>query len=224
MSPERPTRGPGAIFSRPLLNFALAAAFGIAAGLGIFTFLYAEGLSYFSDNPESCVNCHVMRDQFDAWNHSSHKAVAACNDCHTPHGTYLEKYFIKGVNGWNHSLAFTTGSFPDPIRIKGFNAVIAQENCIACHATAVGQMHYAGSLDIENMSCVSCHGNVGHGQTGVPLHGPIFPYPQSAGQNEQTPEPAGLSTDAEEAREQSTLSNQAEPADALDPEELDDEE
>jgi cytochrome c nitrite reductase small subunit len=31
------------------------------------------------------MNCHIMRDQFEGWSHSSHKAVAACNDCHTPH-------------------------------------------------------------------------------------------------------------------------------------------
>ena len=58
---------------------------GGTVGLGGFTFTYAEGLSYFSDDPQACVNCHVMREVFEGWNHSSHKAVAVCNDCHIPH-------------------------------------------------------------------------------------------------------------------------------------------
>lgn len=186
-----------------VLNLALAAAFGIAAGLGVFTFLYAEGLSYFSDDPQSCVNCHIMNDQYEAWNHSSHKAVAGCNDCHTPHGNIVEKYIIKGINGWNHSLAFTTGNFPDPIQIKGFNAVIAQQNCIDCHSVAVNQMHFAGSLEVDQMSCVACHGNVGHGKAGNPPAGPVFtpphaPSPDPASQSYSIPGPhrviTGIST------------------------------
>lgn len=177
MSARAPQATPPPRLPRTLLNLALAAAFGIVAGLGLFTFIYAEGLSYFSDDPAACVNCHVMNDQFNSWNHSSHKAVAACNDCHTPHGTYVEKYIVKGINGWNHSLAFTTGNFPDPIRIRGFNADIAQQNCIECHAGAISQMHVTGSLDRDQLYCIACHGNVGHGQASQPLHGPIFPTP-----------------------------------------------
>lgn len=180
MPSSEPTSGSESRLPRTVLNFALAAAFGIAAGLGLFTFLYAEGLSYFSDDPQSCINCHVMNEQYDAWNHSSHKAVATCNDCHAPPGTEVEKLIAKGINGWNHSVAFTTGNFPDPIRVTDFNASIAQRNCVDCHATAVNQMHFAGSLDVEQMSCVACHGNVGHGKAGMPLHGPVFSTTQTA--------------------------------------------
>lgn len=98
----------------------LAAALmaGVALGLGLFTFGYAEGLSYFSSDPQACINCHAMQDQWDGWNHSSHRNVATCNDCHTPH-RFPDKWIVKGINGWNHSLAFTTGDYPDPIRIRG---------------------------------------------------------------------------------------------------------
>ncbi|MFW5942556.1 MAG: cytochrome c nitrite reductase small subunit, partial [Chloroflexota bacterium] len=54
----------------------VAGVAGGAVGLGGFTFIYAEGASYLSDDPNACVNCHVMRDVHDAWNHGSHKAVA----------------------------------------------------------------------------------------------------------------------------------------------------
>lgn len=142
-------------------GLTLALLFGVFAGLSIFTFDYGEGLSYFSNDPAACQNCHIMRAQFDAWNHSSHKHVAACNDCHTPH-SFAAKYIVKGINGWNHSLAFTTGNFPDPIRIRAFNARIAQDNCVDCHAGLVSQIHGAGKD--EETDCVSCHGNVGHGR------------------------------------------------------------
>jgi cytochrome c nitrite reductase small subunit len=141
---------------------AAVAAVGVLVGLSVFTFVYAEGGSYLSDDPNACMNCHIMREQFDAWNRSSHKAVATCNDCHTPHTSAAAKWAVKGLNGFNHSLAFTTGSFPEPIRIRELNAAVAQENCIACHATMVSQIH--GAPPGEDRSCVSCHSNPGHGR------------------------------------------------------------
>jgi cytochrome c nitrite reductase small subunit len=158
------------------LTTGILTLFGVAFGLGLFTFIYARGFSYLSNDPASCVNCHIMRDQYEGWSHSSHKAVATCNDCHTPH-RFPDKWIIKGVNGWNHSVAFTTGNFPDPIRIRGFNANIAQENCVECHATTVGQMHQAASH--EEANCIACHNNVGHANEA--LTGPSVTTPQHFG-------------------------------------------
>jgi cytochrome c nitrite reductase small subunit len=138
----------------------LIALLGILLGLGIFTFNYAEGTSYFSDNPKSCMNCHIMREPFEGWRHSSHKTVATCNSCHTPH-RFPDKWLVKGLNGWNHSWAFTTGKFPEPIRIRAFNARIVQQNCVECHQMLTSQIHPIDS-DL-GVSCVFCHGNVGHG-------------------------------------------------------------
>ncbi|CAN5592782.1 hypothetical protein BH09PLA1_BH09PLA1_11250 [soil metagenome] len=45
-------------------NLAIAMLIGICIGLGSFTFNYAEGLSYLSNNPRACVNCHIMNDQY----------------------------------------------------------------------------------------------------------------------------------------------------------------
>ena len=133
---------------------------GSITGLGLFTFVYAEGTSYFSDNPDACVNCHVMRDVYEAWQHSSHKAVAACNDCHSPH-TLPGKYIIKGINGWNHSVAFTTGNFPEPIQITQMNREVALDNCLYCHGDFVDPIvdHEAGT---EETDCLRCHRSVGH--------------------------------------------------------------
>ncbi len=141
-------------------NLALAVMVGLLFGLGIFTFSYAEGLSYFSDDPQACMNCHVMRDQFDAWNHSSHKAVAACNDCHAPHDNLVAKYAVKAINGVNHSVRFTLNAFPEPIRITEMNRRVAHENCLGCHGNLVREMHVSPSG--ESVDCVACHGSVGH--------------------------------------------------------------
>lgn len=145
----------------------LIVAFGILAGLGLYTFVYAQGLSYFSNDPNACMNCHIMRDQFEGWNHSTHKAVAACNDCHTPHNNLAAKYMVKGINGFNHSLAFTLGTYPEHLRIRQFNADIAQANCLECHETALSMVEHVGTD--EPLKCVRCHGNVGHDNV---AHGP----------------------------------------------------
>src|SRR5512139_1760454 len=100
---------------------ALAGLFGGVVGLGGFTFTYASGLSYLSNDPAACVNCHIMNDQWDRWNRGTHHAVATCNDCHTPHDSIVTKYAVKGINGFRHSLAFTTGNFPEPIQITDLN-------------------------------------------------------------------------------------------------------
>ena len=67
---------------------------GLAAGVGLYTFAYARGASYMTDDPRACANCHVMEEQYSAWSRSSHRSVAVCNDCHTPPG-FLPKYVAR---------------------------------------------------------------------------------------------------------------------------------
>lgn len=68
-----------------VLGLLLAAVVGVFLGLSASTFTYAEGTSYLSNDPRACVNCHIMREQYDAWQKSLHHANATCNDCHVPH-------------------------------------------------------------------------------------------------------------------------------------------
>lgn len=138
----------------------LALVIGLAVGLGSFTFVYAEGDSYLSENPRACINCHVMREQYDGWTKSSHHAVATCNDCHLP-DDFLGKWHIKASNGFWHSLAFTTGNFPDPILIKPHNRVIADNACIGCHAPIAESMFLRHPTP-PAASCLGCHVSVGH--------------------------------------------------------------
>ncbi|HSQ68820.1 MAG TPA: NapC/NirT family cytochrome c, partial [Steroidobacteraceae bacterium] len=95
----------------------LAVLAGILLGIGGYTFLYAGGFSYLSSDPEACMNCHIMRPQFDSWQKGSHHAVAKCVDCHLPHD-FVGKYLAKSENGYHHSKGFTLQDFHEPIMIK----------------------------------------------------------------------------------------------------------
>ncbi|GMV17305.1 MAG: cytochrome c nitrite reductase small subunit [Polyangiaceae bacterium] len=139
----------------------LAAAPGVALGLALYTFGYARGYSYLLDDSAACANCHVMREQYESWLKSSHHDVASCNDCHTPPGT-LGKYATKALNGFNHSLAFTTGRFAEPIRANALNQRIARQACSKCHASIVESMHASSPNERDLADCKRCHGSVGH--------------------------------------------------------------
>ena len=150
--------------SRVTRSFVLLAVLaGILLGVGGYTFLYAEGLSYMSDDPEVCINCHIMQPQYESWQKSSHHAVAVCVDCHLPHD-FLGKYIAKAENGWHHSKGFTLQNFHEPIMIKGPNARILQDNCLACHQDLVHELVVGVNGPAEEVRCVHCHVTVGHGQ------------------------------------------------------------
>jgi len=116
-----------------VVNIVLGVLIGSMVGLGIYTFVYAKGYSYLSNDPRGRANCHVMQDNYSAWLTSSHHAVATCNDCDAPHDL-VGKYAIKARNGFFHSLAFTTGEFPDVIQIRGSNERVTEGACKYCHA------------------------------------------------------------------------------------------
>lgn len=149
---------------------ALGVVLGIVGGVGVYTFVYAHGASYLSKDPAACANCHVMHEQFDGWVKSSHHAVATCNDCHMP-ASFLPGLVVKANNGFWHSVAFTTGDFPDPIQIKPYNWKIAENACRRCHEPIVHQMDTVRDRD-DRLSCISCHGSVGHPKLTTPARAP----------------------------------------------------
>lgn len=134
---------------------------GATAGVGLYTFYYAEGASYLSNDAASCANCHVMQGHYDAWNKSSHRNVASCNDCHAPHDSTVNKLYCKARNGLFHSWAFTTDDFPDQLLITDYNRGITEGACRHCHNDVV---HAIDLPDREGnaMSCIRCHNEVGH--------------------------------------------------------------
>ncbi|OGX39363.1 MAG: cytochrome c nitrite reductase small subunit [Omnitrophica WOR_2 bacterium RIFCSPHIGHO2_02_FULL_68_15] len=137
------------------------AGLGVLLGVGGYTFRYAEGLAYLSNDPRACMNCHIMREHYDSWVKASHHAAATCNDCHTPHAL-LPKYLTKMDNGWNHSKKFTLQNFREPIRIRAVNLVKLQENCVHCHAGIVQDIVSHAEVASGQARCTTCHRSVGH--------------------------------------------------------------
>lgn len=136
----------------------LAVVVGAAIGVSAHTARYAEATSYLSSNPDTCINCHIMREQHEGWQKGAHHAVATCNDCHVPQDL-IGKYTTKAAQGYRHSKAFTFDDFHEPIRITETDAQIVRDNCIRCHAELVSELVGHNETD-----CLHCHARVGHGR------------------------------------------------------------
>lgn len=149
------------LFSARALLWCGVLFVGSCVGLGLYTFLYADGMAYFSDDPQACANCHVMQPHYAAWSKSSHHTVAVCNDCHTPHTSVVQKLLVKAVNGFHHSLAFTTGRFHEPILITDFNQAVTESSCRYCHRDVVDAIDTL-PRSRDAIACVRCHAEVGH--------------------------------------------------------------
>lgn len=154
------------------VTLILAILLGTLIGIGAYTFIYAKGYSYLSNNPEACTNCHVMRTQYDGWIKGSHKTVATCNDCHTPHNI-LGKYAVKANNGFWHSFYFTTGKYPDTIEITRFDHKVVEAACRHCHENITSAID--GNIahgNAEGLQCTRCHSSVGHSEAAASLRIP----------------------------------------------------
>lgn len=134
---------------------------GVLLGLAAYTFQYAEGLSYFSNDPKACLNCHVMKDNYNSWRKGSHHGVATCNDCHVPHA-FPAKWLAKAENGWNHSVKFTLGNYKTPIEIQPANYARLRDNCVRCHGDQISKMENHPIKVSDTMHCAECHTAVGH--------------------------------------------------------------
>jgi cytochrome c nitrite reductase small subunit len=159
----------------------VAVLLGFAMGTGGYAFIYAKGYSYLLNDPAACSNCHSMRSQYEAWMKSSHHSSATCNDCHTPHNL-VGKYAVKASNGFFHSLYFTSGNYPDNIRITSFDLKVTEHACRRCHQSItqaidgnVVHARAAGTL------CTRCHYSVGHSDESARLHLPQFVEGQDHG-------------------------------------------
>jgi cytochrome c nitrite reductase small subunit len=49
------------------LAIAASLAIGVAIGIGAYTFVYAKGASYLTNDPAACANCHIMEEHYSAW-------------------------------------------------------------------------------------------------------------------------------------------------------------
>lgn len=142
---------------------------GVIVGTAAFIFRTSRAHSYLSDRPETCMNCHIMAPQYATWNHSSHREVAVCTDCHVPHDNFFRKYYFKAMDGMRHATIFTLRAEPQVIFIKKAGVNVVHENCIRCHnellkdAKLVSLVQDLGHHRTDRL-CWDCHREVPHGR------------------------------------------------------------
>ncbi|MGB0892099.1 MAG: cytochrome c nitrite reductase small subunit [Flavobacteriaceae bacterium] len=141
---------------------------GIVTGLGFFMAKEASLVSYMSDDPLACVNCHVMTPMYNSWMHSSHREQASCNDCHVPHDNVFNKYYFKAKDGLFHASVFTARAEPEVMFMREASQEVVQNNCIRCHIQQVTQVKYDGWIKDHKANrverkCWSCHQELPHG-------------------------------------------------------------
>lgn len=148
-----------------------AAIVAVAAfiGLGLYVLRVSNAASYLSDDPQACVNCHLMTPQYITWTHSSHREVAHCNDCHVPHNNVVNKYFFKAKDGLYHASIFTLRAEPQVIQAKSASVEVIHNNCIRCHQDQVTDTKTASMVENHHANrtdrlCWDCHREVPHGR------------------------------------------------------------
>ena len=142
---------------------------GAIVGLGIYIAKLANVTSYLTDDPRACINCHVMTPQYITWNHSSHREVATCNDCHVPQDNIFKQYAFKAKDGLYHAAMYTLRAEPEAIVMHQAGQEAVQNNCIRCHVDQVTDAKMQSwtathTSDRMERTCWECHRETPHGR------------------------------------------------------------
>ncbi len=157
---------------------------GAITGLILFVLHIGNATSYLSDNPETCINCHVMYPQYASWRQSAHGKSVTCNDCHVPQDNIFRSYYFKATDGLRHSTIFTLRLEEQVIKIKSAGIDVVQENCKRCHSSFIDHTFLITEKSDEEKKCWSCHSETPHGTVSslssfpnvrVPGPKPVFP-------------------------------------------------
>ena len=116
---------------------------GIFAGLFFFLIYISKAHSYLSDEPETCVNCHIMAPQYATWSHGSH--------------------------GMRHASMFALRLEPQVIFIHEAGQEVVHQNCIRCHSKLLLNPKLVSSVENQKVHatdrlCWECHREVPHGR------------------------------------------------------------
>ena len=160
---------------------------GILAGLGGYVFYVSRAYSYLSDDPSTCINCHVMIPFYESWKHSSHAPWTTCNDCHVPQDNVFNQYAFKAKDGLYHAAVFTAKAEPQAIRPRDASYRVIMANCIRCHTrlntefVKTGMISYADVKEGKGKACWDCHAQVPHTKVSNLSASPnaIAPLPKS---------------------------------------------
>jgi cytochrome c nitrite reductase small subunit len=143
---------------------------GMFCGLAAYSVYVSKAWSYLSDDPEVCVNCHIMAPQYATWSHSAHREYASCNDCHVPHDSFFRHYMFKAKDGLRHATLFTLRAERQVIFIEQEGRDVVQENCIRCHIKQfdkdklISQTRGMYKVHHQDRYCWECHRETPHGR------------------------------------------------------------
>ncbi len=133
---------------------------GVALGMALVLVRIANATSYLSDDPQTCINCHVMTDAYASWQRGSHGQAAVCIDCHVPHSSIVAKYAYKSQDGLKHSYVFTMRKEPQVLGLSARAQPVVQANCVRCHNQQVMMIEAAAG---PQRHCWECHQGI-HGK------------------------------------------------------------
>lgn len=136
----------------------------VFVGFILLNLYLSNALSYLSERPETCVNCHVMKTHYVSWSKSAHRANASCVECHLPQDNFIKKYIFKAKDGFRHSYVFALKLESQNIRIKEDGKKVVQENCIRCHINQLQNISLSKMTLNENHYCWNCHRETPHGR------------------------------------------------------------
>lgn len=176
----------GGLIPPPHWRVPVILASGAFCGIAAYALIVSNAVSYLSDAPATCVNCHIMAPHYATWSHSAHREHATCSDCHVPQDNVFRHYFYKGKDGARHATIFTLRREPNVIMMHDAGRAVVQENCKRCHDFTnerVYAYHVTGpsALRGEGPLCWDCHREVPHGLVRSTAATPYarVPLPQS---------------------------------------------
>lgn len=114
-------------------------------------------------DPAFCGTCHVMDNYMGTWEHSSHKDVAGCNDCHTDQSSYAAKTWSKATAGARHAYVNYLSTPPMHLKMVESSKNVVQENCVRCHTELVANTPQLMNPS-ESKYCFNCHRTMPHGR------------------------------------------------------------
>ena len=142
-------------------QIAVWVALGAVVGTVVVLGRVSNAVSYLSEAPETCMNCHVMTDSYATWQRDSHgRKVAVCVDCHVPHSNSVAKAAFKGMDGARHSYVYMMRQEPQVLRLSEGAVPVIQANCLRCHSDQLSMVRLAG---VAERRCWDCHNNI-HGE------------------------------------------------------------
>ena len=165
---------------KKILKLALIISVGILIGmlLSLFTAHMVEETS----DEEFCGSCHSMEPMVKAFRddiHGGNNRVgfkATCTDCHLPHDGVANYMFQKSLTGMHDVYVETFGDLEKinwETKRKERRHFVYDSGCLRCHKNLreatlsnhkalIAHKAYFDKKDEIDLSCVTCHENVGH--------------------------------------------------------------